>query len=222
MRKIVTFALAFGSLLCASSAFAQGAPPPPAGAAPGMAANPTSADQPARTDDGDDGKNIGLGGDLLFLIPTGDLADGTGPQLGPLFRAGYRVMPSLEVTGRIGYLGGFSKSQGGANGADVSTSVAVIPIWAGARYFFMEPKAGLYGAAEIGLNFISASVSAGDVSVSDSTTRFGANLGAGYVISKELPIDIRAQLSMYNLLGRNDGESVFLGVGLSAGYTFQL
>lgn len=221
MRKIVTFALAFGSLLCATSAFAQGAPPP-AGAAPGVAANPTSADAPAKTDDGDDGKNIGLGGDLLFLIPTGDLADATGPQIGPVFRAGYRVMPNLEVTGRIGYLFGFSKSVG-AGQFEADTSLSVIPIWAGARYFFMEPKAGLYGAAELGLNFLTAHASVGGVSASgDTQTRLGANLGAGYVISKELPIDIRAQLSMYNLLGREDGENVSLGIGLSAGYTFQL
>ncbi|AKU99022.1 hypothetical protein AKJ09_05686 [Labilithrix luteola] len=216
MRKIVTFALAFGSLLFASSAFAQGAPP--AGAAPGVAANPTSADAPAKTDDGDDGKKIGLGGDLLFLIPTGDLADATGPQIGPLFRAGYRVIPALEVTGRIGYLFAFSKSVG-----QVDSSVTTVPIWAGARYFFMEPKAGLYAGAEVGLNIITGHVSGGGVSVSsDSQTRFGANIGAGYVISKELPIDIRAQLTMYNLLGKEDGEKTYLGVGLGAGYTFQL
>lgn len=162
---------------------------------------------------------VGVGGDLQFVIPVGDLSDATGPQLGPLLRGGYRVLPELEVTGRIGYLFGFSKSQS-FMGTEVSSSVNLIPIWGGARYFFMQPDAGLYAGAEIGLNFLVSSGSAGGISSSNTNTRFGYNLGAGYVLSPDLPIDFRAQFMHYNLIGTSSGESAALGIGLSAGYTY--
>ena len=123
--------------------------------------------------------------------------------------------------GRTGYLFGFGKSQATGLGGDVSTSVGILPIWGGARYFFMQPDAGLYAGAEVGLNLMMMSVSGGGISASNTEARLGYNLGAGYVISPELPIDFRVQFSHYNLLF-TDGESAFLGIGLSAGYTFNL
>lgn len=163
-----------------------------------------------------DGK-VGIGGDLLVLIPVGDLSDASSVLIGPVLRGGYRVLPPLEVTGRIGYLFGLSKDQG----SGVSTSISNLPVWAGARYFFLDPDAGPYGGAEIGLNFLRASVSGGPIDQSDTSTRFGFNLQAGYVISKELPIDLKLQFSHLNLLGQENGETAALGIGLSAGYTYQ-
>ena len=212
MRKILALSgVVLTSLLFTGSAFAQGAPPPPAGA---------PAAEPAPAAGGDDEKKIGVGADLQFMLPLGDLADFTGPLIGPVLRGGYRVMPPLEVTARIGYLFGLSKDQGGA-----STSLSIIPIWAGARYFFMDPQAGLYGAAELGLNLGSSKVEILGQSQSTSSTRLGFNIGAGYVISKELPIDIRAQFSMINLLLKEEvagqSEKTQFALGLSVGYTFQ-
>jgi hypothetical protein len=211
MRKILAAAaVALTSLVFTGSAFAQGAPPPPAGGAP-----------PAASDGGGDDKKIGVGIEAQFMLPIGDLADGTGPLIGPIVRFGYRVMPPLEVTARIGYLYGLSKSQAAGPLGDIKTSISDIPIWVGARYFFMEPYAGLYGAAEIALNLMSAKAEVAGSSASTSITREGVNLGAGYVISKDLPIDIRAQFSLLNLLGKETGEKTFMAIGLSAGYTFQ-
>jgi len=169
-------------------------------------------------------KKIGIGGDALFVLPVGDLSDATGPQLGILGRFGYRVIPQLEVTGRIGYIHGFKKTIVSAPGAEVKEGVSDIPIWAGARYFFF-PDIGFYAAAEIGFNFLTASVDPGD---SASKTRFGFNAGAGYVISPELPLDFRAQFINYNLLGKDSAtvgnaefsESSFWGFGISVGYTY--
>ncbi len=212
MRKILAIAgVALTSMLFTGSAFAQGAPPPSPNAAPGA---PTDAS----TDEAD--KKIGIGVEAQFLLPLGDLSDFTGPLIGPLVRFGYRVTPPLELTVRTGYLFGLSKDQGG-----VKTSLSIIPIWAGARYFFMDPYAGLYGAAELALNLGSAKAEFLGQSQSTGATRIGFNLGAGYVISKDLPIDIRAQFSMINLLLKDDvagqGEKTQLALGLSAGYTFQ-
>lgn len=212
MRKILAIAgVALTSMLFTGSAFAQGAPPPPpAGGAP--------ADSSA-----DEGKKIGIGGDLQFVVPIGDLSDATGPLIGPLVRFGYRVIPPLELTGRIGYLFGIGKTPAGST---TSVSVSDIPVWVGGRYFFMEPRAGFYGAAEIGLNFLKPHLSPDPPSnpltdeLLKTRTRFGFNLGVGYVISEDLPIDIRAQFMDLNLLGTNTGETAQLGLGLSVGYTF--
>jgi hypothetical protein len=215
MRKILAIAgVAFTSMLVTGSAFAQGAPPPPPPAG-------APANEPAPAGGGgDDDKKIGLGIEGQFMLPLGDFGDLTGPQIGPLVRIGYRVIPSLELTARTGYLFGLGKTQT-ILGTDISRSVSNIPIWVGARYFFMEPYAGLYGSAELAINLMSASGSSGGVSSSTGITREGFNLGAGYVISKELPIDIRAQFSMLNLLGKETNEPTFIALGLSAGYTFQ-
>ena len=212
MRKILAMAgIALTSMLFTGSAFAQGAPPPP----------PAGGAAPAESGGGgSDDKKMGLGVEGQFMLPLGDFADGSGPQIGPLVRFGYRVIPALELTARTGYLFGLSKDQG----ANVSTSVSNIPIWLGARYFFMDAPAGFYGAAELALNLMtvhsSVTVLGQSADASTGFTREGFNLGAGYVISKELPIDIRAQFSMLNLLGKETGEKTFFAVGLSAGYTF--
>ncbi len=212
MRKILAIAgVALTSVLFTGSAFAQNAPPPSPNAAPGA---PTDA----KTNEDD--KKIGIGVEAQFLLPLGDLSDFTGPLVGPLVRFGYRVTPPLELTARTGYLFGLSKDTGG-----LKTSLSIIPIWAGARYFFMDPYAGLYGAAELALNLGSSKVELLGQSQSTGATRIGFNIGAGYVISKDLPIDIRAQFSMINLLLKDDvagqSEKTQFALGLSAGYTFQ-
>lgn len=213
MRKILAVsALALTSTFFTGSAFAQEtAPAPGAGAAPAAGAS-TEA-----TGSDDDDKKIGIGGDLQFMVPIGDFADASGPLIGPVLRAGYRVMPPLELTLRIGYLLNFGKEVG-----PVTLKSNILPIWVGARYFFMEPQAGLYGAAEIGMNMLFPSIDPEIPGVTlDTQTRFGFNLGVGYVISKELPIDFRAQLSHLNLIGTEANENSALALGLSAGYTFQ-
>jgi hypothetical protein len=180
--------------------------------------------------EGLDDKKIVLGGDLQFVLPVGDMADVTGPQIGPLVRGGYRVTPALEVTGRLGYLFGINKSttaSAGTTSVTLNTNISNVPLWLGARYYFMNAPAGAYGDAELAFNFMSlnASLSGGGISVPGASrgfTRVGFNLGGGYVISPELPIDIRAQLSLFNLLGTDSGEKTFIGIGLSAGYSFFL
>ena len=172
---------------------------------------------------------FGIGGDLVLVAPVGDMADGTGVLLGPVVRFGYRVLPALELTGRTGYLVGFNRSQG-----SFSTSLSDLPIWAGARYFILDPDAGPFVAGELGLNFLHEGLSgapsvtlpggAGAVEVAFPTrnlARLGFDIGAGWVLSKDLPIELRAQLNCFNLLGQSSGESTLLGIGLSAGYTYR-
>jgi hypothetical protein len=176
----------------------------------------------------DKDSKIGVGGDAMLVLPIGDFSDSTGVQFGALGRFGYRVIPQLEITGRIGYIYGFSKStEVGPVKSDVGASV--IPLWGGARYFFFadSPLAGPYAGGELGFNFMNyrASVSgtgtSADVDGDRSYTRFGFSAFGGYVISPELPIDIRGQFIHYNLIGKGD-ESAAIGLGISVGYTYQL
>ena len=139
MRKILALSgVVLTSLLFTGSAFAQGAAPAPAGGTAAPAA-----------ESGSDDKKMTLGIDAQFMLPIGDLADASGPQIGPLVRFGYRVIPALELTGRVGYLFGLSKDQGLFKSSDSN-----IPIWIGARYFFMDAPAGFYGAAELAVNLM--------------------------------------------------------------------
>jgi len=176
----------------------------------------------------DTDKKLGIGGDAMFVIPLGDFSDVTGAQFGVLARGGYRVIPQLEITARLGYIYGFKKSTE-VGGIKTETGVSDIPLWGGARYFFFadNPIAGPYAGAEMGLNFLSsrASVSGNGLDTgdtTDSTTRFGFSAFGGYVISPELPIDIRGQFIHYNLIGQKDNEKAALGLGISVGYTYQI
>lgn len=220
MRTVVGIAtLALATTMFATPAFAD---------AGGAAATATAAPAaPAASPEGDDGKKIGVGGDLLFTLPIGDMADGTGPLIGASLRGGYYVMPAFEAYLRVGYQMGLKKDQGGA----FKTGVNNIPIYVGGRYFFMEPFAGLYGNLEIGANIMKGTVDPEPPGFSSKTnTRLGANVGAGYVISKDLPINIGVQFAIFNLLLKEDSsvsvggttvkieEKTLMGINVLAGY----
>jgi Outer membrane protein beta-barrel domain len=176
---------------------------------------------------GMDDKKIVVGGDAQFMLPlNSDFSNASGPWIGVLAHGGYRIIPALELTARIGYLAGLSKSTSetipGAGSISASTSISDIPVWIGARYYLMNAPAGLYGAAEIGINAMTLHATVDNVSASSGATREGFNVGAGYVISPDLPIDIRAQFMYLNLLGTDSGEKGEFGLGISAGYSFFL
>lgn len=154
-----------------------------------------------------------IGADLAFILPLGDFSDATGPLLGPLLKLEYLVAPGVEVTGRIGYLYGFSKEINIPFAGKITHGMSDIPIWAGARYFFNGTREGAYAGGEFGLNILSFRAEAGGVSNSDTETKFGINLGGGYKIGD---IDLRAQLQFLDLGHMGDS----MGLGLSAGYSF--
>lgn len=198
-RSLLCFS--FASTLCTASALADDAP------TPGSA-------MPAAVDD----KRIGVGGDLLFTLPLGDYGDVTGPQIGGSIRLGYYVVPRFEAYVRAGYLHGLSKEQG-AGPFTIKTSISNIPIMLGGRYFVLEDFAGLFVNAEVGVNMFKAKVELGGQSQDgDTETRFGLNAGAGYVISRELPISIGAQFSVLNLAGKEEGEKTLTAINFLVGY----
>ncbi len=220
MRNVLaTSALTVAVVLLGAPAFADEAHP---SATPEAAPAAAGASAAAAPSGGDDGKKIGVGGDVLFMLPLGDLADATGPLVGAATRVGYYVMPEFEAYVRSGYQFGLNKSVdqdlGPLGKVSFKSSVSNIPVYVGGRYFVMQPGAGLYGQLEIGANLMSIKGEAGGVSKSESATRFGFNLGAGYVISKDLPINIGAQFNYLNLLGTETGEKGMFGATIQAGY----
>jgi len=185
---------------------------------------------------------LGIGLDAQFVMPLGDFADATGPEIGPLLRGGIRLVPPLELTARVGFLYGLSSSHESTQSTPITSptvitvnekrSVDDIPVWLGARWFFMDAPGGLYAALELGMNVLRAHAglepattitnptAATSASGSTTSTREGLNLGVGYVLSRHLPLDVRAQFSMLNLVGKESGESTLYAAGLSVGYTF--
>ena len=211
MRTVVGIAtLALATTMFATPAFADDAP---AGGGAAAAASTAAPAAPAASSD-DDGKKIGVGGDLLFTLPLGDYADASGPGIGASIRLGYYVMPQLEAYLRAGYQMGLKKEIVPGAKAGLNN----IPIYVGGRYFFMQPYAGLYGSVEIGANMLSFSFDPDPPVKPDGRTRFGATIGAGYVISKELPINIGAQFALLNLIGKESGETDIMGINILAGY----
>lgn len=198
----------------------KGAPVPPE-PSPGITPAPGAPSDPT-TNEAD--KRIGVGIDAVFVWPVGDFANSTGALGGPLLRFGYRVVPTIELSVRAGYLFAVSKDQGGG----VVSKLDVLPVWLEARWLFLNPFSGPYATLSGGVNMYVPTVTPpipgarGDL-VTATRNRLGANAGAGYILSKDLPIDLRAQVMLFNLIGQDErlNETEDIGVAFTAGYTLQ-
>lgn len=180
----------------------------------------------------DDGLKIGVGVDATVIVPVGEFMDESGPIVGGTLRLGYDVSRQLQAYVRVGYEHGLSSTKTGAylsmdtlglERETVKVAIDVIPITFGGRYFLMRPTTGLYGSAELGLNILRAHRQSPRLGTDDdSTARIGANLGAGYVISRDLPINIGVQIAYLNLLGTDGDESAQIGMSAQLGYELRL
>ncbi len=219
---------------------------PPAASISTPPATSTFESRPPEVSPGsEDYRRVSFGAEAQMLVPVGDLSEGSGLLLGPVVRFGYRVARPVELTASAGYLFGLTKdtSTGPLQG---NGGLNLVPLMVGARFFFFPDAeseresdrnrgnahrySGLYLATEIGLNLIipKAEVAGKSVENLDTRPRFGGNFGLGYIISKRLPIDVRAQFSLLNLFGKEDevsgvqiDEKTLYGIGISAGYTHQ-
>jgi hypothetical protein len=164
--------------------------------------------------------------DLTAAIPVGAIAADSGPMLGPLVRLGFQLTPNLELGMRSGYLYGLDKEIAPGQ----VTALSSIPIVASVRWFFgagfFGSGAGPYAGVEGGANLLrrryrttaesgllELDFEAREAKWTASTTAF-----AGWVISRKLPIDLRAQVAAIDLFSGR-GAANAIAVGASAGWT---
>jgi ABC-type amino acid transport substrate-binding protein len=207
MRKVSTL-VGLTLFVLAAPAWAQDEAPaaaPEGDAAAAPAAEEAAAPAPAPAAAPAAGK-LTIGVDGAFQLPLGNLADGTGMGFGALVRAEYNLIPSLNGTLRTGYIYSLSKDTAG-----LKTSLNNIPIWVGGKYFITDM---IYGAAEVGLNMLTATVSGEmfgvSVDTSSSENKFGGTVGAGALIG---PLDVKAQLEVLDFGEAGDSMAVMVNVG---------
>jgi len=133
-----------------------------------------------------------IGVDVESALPLSSVySDINGPGAGALLTVEYPLMEQLSMTGRIGFQFHFDKSPV----AGVDSHVHSIPVLLGAKYYIMQQdRQGLFAAAELGTFALMTSASAGGVSASDTTMKFGVGAGLGYAWDKwNVRLNIHAQ-----------------------------
>jgi hypothetical protein len=122
--------------------------------------------------------------DGAAVVPVGDWSDGAGIGIGALARLTIPMTPKIAITARAGLIYHLAKD---FMGSDSQTTE--VPLLGGVRYLFSEK---LYGAAELGLVYLRASISSdGGGSMTGSDTKLGFSAAAGYRTGK---LDLRAGL----------------------------
>lgn len=248
IRRISSLALGMAVMLAAAGAFAQEgggddtggaaapsggeaapaggeaapsggeATPAPSGGGAAASSNASASASTSAASSGGDMKKNAIGADVGVLLPIGNLSDATGLMLGGVVKYERELSPKLGLTGRIGYFYGLSKSVG-----PISYGLSDLPVWVGARYYFMGGDQGVHAGAEVGLNYwmarvggFSETVGGITISVPSSTASkayFGLNIPVGYKIGD---LDIQAQYSILDI--GHAGDS--MAVGLTVGYNF--
>jgi hypothetical protein len=189
MKKLMTVALAV--LFCASAARAESSR---------RSTTVSSHDQQAKF-------LVGADADVALPLGTYGDANGIGGEL--LLKGEYPVIPELSATLRIGFQFHSDKDLGGG----ASSHIHSIPVLLGAQYYFMADHQGLFGAAELGLFDLMASVSAGGASGSDSQMKFGAGVGIGWQMKQW-----NARVNVHTHDVGNFGDLMVVSAGV--GYQF--
>ena len=119
-----------------------------------------------------------LGVDFAVAIPVDDWANVSDVSLGGLVRFEHRVVPTLAITGRTGYLHDFGVQEG--------VSLGHVPILGGVRWYPMEGDQSPWLGAELGVAIWWASVTVstpfGEMSDSDTEAELALALSGGYRI----------------------------------------
>jgi hypothetical protein len=146
-----------------------------------------------------------VGADLA--LPMGDFGDVSGLGFGGSLKYEGAINDNINWTGSVGYLS-FSEKD------DSGVKISMIPILAGAKYYFNTSFEGFYAGAELGLSINKAKVDLGDFGgeVSDSSTDFAFAPQIGYHLAN---IDLTARY----LVVSTDGESAN-SLGFRVAYVF--
>jgi hypothetical protein len=146
--------------------------------------------------------------DFYVEQPLGDFANVTGPMFGPTGGFAYRVIPQVQVYGRVGYM--FDSAATTPEGG--MSRISGLLARGGARVYF-GGVAGLFVSGEFGLNRITPDTTG------MSVNREGGTAAVGYMISRSSPYEILVQYSVLNVVGKEPGEPSESAVGIALGYT---
>lgn len=164
--------------------------------------------------------------DFAAALPVGAIAADSGPMVGPLVRIGFQATPNLELGMRSGYLYGLDKEIAPGQ----ATALSSIPIVASARWFLAATAFGAgvgpYAGVEAGANLLRrryrTTAESGllelDFDAKESKWTAGTTVGVGWVFSRKVPIDLRAQIAAIDLLSGR-GATNAIAVGATAGWT---
>lgn len=141
-------------------------------------------------------------------IPLGDFSKTNSFGIGATAQADYSLMSNLDLTLNAGYITFSGKSETILGVAVKYGSVNVIPVMAGARYWFNDK---VYGSAQLGLSFWSVSgTSSGTNAGSENNVTWAP--GIGYKFSN---VDV---LLKYNSINASGGS--LNSLALRAAYHF--
>jgi hypothetical protein len=150
------------------------------------------------------GLRVGIDGALV--LPVGDWSEAASMGFGGLVKIEFDLTYSLALTGRLGYVYHLENS-------DWNTSTNELPILVGAKFYFLSDDLRPYGAAELGLVNVGATVDTLIGEVSTSEVKIGLTIGGGVEISG---LDLRAQLFAPSIGDFGD----FTGLMATVGYAF--
>lgn len=138
-------------------------------------------------------KTFTIGGGATIGIPVGDFSYASSFTVGADFQGEYAASEDFGLTISAGYQNFFEKSGGGSSG--------LIPVLAGARYYFNEK---FFGSAQAGISLSTVTGSGG---------AFTYAPGIGYKVSEKL--DFTAK---YQAATKNGFTTAFAGIRV--GYKF--
>lgn len=145
-----------------------------------------------------------VGVDAEVALPVGNLGDAAGLGFGGLLRYEFTIVPRANITARAGLVYHLSKDLG----PGASSKLFSIPLLAGLK-IAISPS--LYGAAEVGVFINHASVTVpGFGSASDTESKLGGTLGAGYRMSA---LDLRVGIAIIDFGHAGDAIELTAGIG---------
>ena len=140
-----------------------------------------------------------------LALPQGDLGDFVGMGFGGSVRYEAPINDNLSWMGTVGFL-----TFGEKDNSTVKASM--IPVLAGAKYYFTESSNGFYAGAELGLVFASSKYEILGEEEKESSSEFAFGPQIGYHLAN---IDISAR---YLIMKIEDGDAN--SIGFRVAYVF--
>jgi hypothetical protein len=159
---------------------------------------------------------MSVGAGLDLMLPVGAFGDAWGTGFGGTAEFDYSLSPHSAITGKTGYISWSGKS-------GVTGSCSGVPLLVGLKYYTrLTPPEGnvhVYGHLELGLTFVSWSVTGHIITVSETETSFTLvpSIGAEIAAGPKGAVDVSVRY--YDMTKAGGGRG---SIGFRAGYKLTL